>query len=801
MRIKRIACCVLAGMMLGLNGLSRAENVYIATSHDTRPAPEKAVFEKADFSEYTLLCETENLRYYWREDRDVLGVENKQNGICVKTGVDLPFSGDAKDLVKQLKKDGASAEEILSKYHAYADDLNSTYVAIANSLITVEYIDSDKTKQISSASEKNAASVLEPTDGRENEFVLRISFSSPEIGLSVYLSLSDEGIRYRVPRAEFSGKDLNKLSAVLFTPFLCASGGRMKVIDPETLDWTEQDRYRVPGYVLVPDGSGALIRFSDNTSVFNPYDGDVYGKDYATETYYDTELHDDVPVHNPVMPVFGMAQGDRQLAFVAWADSGAEYMDIIVNPDETKSTSYTWAYPRFEYNVKYYQLYDEHGNGFFTTMDELFDYDIDLTYHFLYGDGSDGTPPADYTGMARAYRDHLMNTGVLKTRGAEKEDIPLRLDFIMADAENGVILTRQVTVTTTEDVRAILNDVMENGIENINCGLIGWQSKGESLSRPDQDRYSASVGSKGSFEKLIRDFRDRGVEISQARNTTRINALMTNYYGTAVKSISNWYVSVNEGWLLPESVPTYTFGFATPEKTAQWTQAFARNVREYSEAITLSGISSVLNSHWSRSGSETTVTEAIRLYAETLEGIGMKLNLENPNQYLWKYADKYLQIPVGNSWYIYESDSVPFLQMVLRGAMEMYAPYANFSFYTQDCVLRMIDYNISPSFILSQEASWNLADSFSANLYSTEYSLYKDLIQTIYAAVNGALREVQGYEWVHRDVIRSGVVVNTYRQEGKTIRIVINYTSGGVTYGDVSVPALSAAVIKQQEVL
>ena len=32
---------------------------------------------------------------------------------------------------------------------------------------------------------------------------------------------------------------------------------------------------------VMPDGSGALIRFVDNTSTFNPYVGDVYGKDSA----------------------------------------------------------------------------------------------------------------------------------------------------------------------------------------------------------------------------------------------------------------------------------------------------------------------------------------------------------------------------------------------------------------------------------------------------------------------------------------------------------------------------------------
>ena len=599
-----------------------------------------------------------------------------------------------------------------------------------------------------------------------------------------------------MPRAEFTGKDLNKLSAVLFTPFLLASGGRMKVLDPETLDWTEQDQYRAPGYVLVPDGSGALIRFADNTSVFNPYIGDVYGMDYATETYYNTELHDDVPVHDPAAPVFGMAQGDRQLAFVAWADSGAEYMDIVVNPDETKSTSYTWAYPRFEYNVKYYQLYDEHGNGFFTTLDELYDYDIDLTYRFLYGDGGDGTPSADYIGMAQAYRGHLIDTGVLTPRSMETGDIPLRLDFIMADSENGVILTRQVTVTTAEDVREILSDVQSQGIKNINSGLIGWQKKGETLSKPNQDSYSRSVGSKADFEKLIRDFQAQGIEISQSRNTTRINSMMTNYYMTAVKSVSNWYISVDESWLLPRSVPINTFGFATPEKTAEWTKDFVGNVADYSEAVTLTGISNVLNSHWSRSGCETTATQAAALYADTLSQFTVKLNLERPNMYLWKYTDKYLQMPVGNSWFIYESDSVPFLQMVLRDTMEMYAPYANFSFYTQDCVLRMIDYNISPAFILSKEASWNLADSFSANLYSTEYNLYRDMIQSIYKQVNEPLSQVQGYDWIGREVVRDGVIVNAYAKGEERAYIVINYTANAVQAQGASVPAMSAAVVK-----
>ena len=91
---------------------------------------------------------------------------------------------------------------------------------------------------------------------------------------------------------------------------------------------------------------------------------------------------------------------------------------------------------------------------------------------------------------------------------------------------------------------------------------------------------------------------------------------------------------------------------------------------------------------------KTTVQNTVKLYQDAISKIqknGTKTNLVNPNKYLWKYTDRYLQSPVGTSQYVYETDTVPFLQMVLNGTMEVYAPYANFSFYAQTDMLRMID--------------------------------------------------------------------------------------------------------------
>lgn len=791
--LRSLAALALA---VGFGSASISAQAYVPTNRDTKVTSEKAEYTPEEYSDYELLSETGTVRYYWREDRDILAIVDKETGFCIKTGADLPFSGDIKDAVKDLEKAGAGAEEILAAAESYADDLNTTYVGIANSLITIEYYESDKIKNLSSASEKGAESVLSRVEDRK--YCLNINFTEIDVQIKVYITLEEDSIDYHIPYSEMGGAGLNKLAAIDISPFLGASGGRMNVMNPETLEWETQDSYRVPGYVLVPDGSGSLIRFVDNTSTFNSYVGDVYGKDYATETYYNFAYYDDVPVKDPVMPVFGIAHGQGQMAFAAWANQGAEYMEIIVNPDGTKGTTYTWAYPRFELNVNYYQLYDEKGSGFFKQMDEIFQYDIDITYAFLFGDGSDGTPAADYTGMARVYREYLIAEGELTLLETREGDIPIRLDFIMADSKSGIVGNSQVEVTTAEDVEEILNQVTSRGITNVNSGLIGWQKKGESLSKPYKMSFSGSIGSKGDFKKLIENFGKRGIDISLSRDVITINKSMTGYYNTAVKCISNWYLSIDKEAILPENVPTSLFSYATPAKAASWINTLAGKTSGFSRSLTLTEMPHVLTSNWSRVGAVTSLTEAVELYRNTLSKVNGEtlLNLENPHMYLWKYTDRYLQIPVGSSQYIFETDTVPFLEMVLHGTMEMYAPYANFSFYTRDSILRMIDYNISPSFILSKEPSYKLADTFSANFYSTEYSLYEELIQQVYGTINEVLSQVQGFEWTYRYVPENGVVINTYQKDSETRYVIINYTENEVTYHGTTVAPESAAVVR-----
>jgi len=653
---------------------------------------------------------------------------------------------------------------------------NDRYGAYANSLLTVEYYTGSgkamKTSRVSSASydEDEGNSGLEAVDKEKGEYVLKCLFKieKEDLGINVYITFGDDGnIKYNIPYKEITGKAIDKICNIVITPFLGTSGGATLAYDKDEQDWvTLKGKEITPGYALIPDGSGALVRFEDNKTKFSDYKGKVYGEDPATQlTYYDS-LGDTVPVKNPTMPVFGISHGDgTQAAFVAYADSGDEYMSINATPSSSGEgeVRYTYAYPSFKFNSEFYQVINQAGESYRKTQDEPNKFDISMTYQFLSGDGSDGKPAADYTGMAKAYRQHLIDNGTLTEKTADG-NIPIRIDFLMSDSKKGVFSTQEVDVTTVDDVRSILDKILDDGISNINSGLIGWQSGGQTLAKPNSTKFSGSIGKKGAFESLMSDFNKKNVDISFSREFTTINEDMVSYYNNAAKHLNTRYLELDKSEVLPKNVPVTEYGYAAPKKTAQWIQDLYDDLGDLSPSFTIEGASNV--------------------------------NLVNPNLYLWKYADRYLQSPVGTSQYVYETDTVPFLQMVLHGTMEVYAPYANFSFYSATDQLRMIDYNISPSFVLTKQPSYLLASTTSSDYYSTEFEQYEELIQNIYKVVNEPLSQVAGYNWDGRKVLQDGVIENSYSKDGSQKSIVINYTDEDVTVGNTTVAAMSAKVIE-----
>lgn len=833
-KIKCIATviCLLCVLSLGV----AVGAAFLNTNRDTRPAPKKLSPSsmKIERGYGEPIYETDDYKFYFREDRDVIAIQDVKTGYIWKTGIDTPFYGDVEEAgnaVLKAKEDGDKSaikecadylgiteEEVRQLAENGIDSSFSNsdqYTAFANSIFTLEYYQGDiegggePVKVSSAAYNKNEGdSSLVAVDAANGEFKLECLFDldGEALGVNVYITFSKDGtINYKVPYDEITGDGFKRVHRFIISPMLGASGGGMYYFDNESGTILEEVKAKeiTPGYAVIPDGSGSLIRFNENNTTFKEYTGTVYGDDPATQLNDTSSLDDVVPVKELTMPVFGVSLGDgTQTAFVAYADSGDEYMDINVKPysSEEGEERYTYTYPSFEYNTKYTQFTDQAKTNMYNKLqEEQNKFDIDITYKFLNGDGTGDAPKADYTGMAQAYRQHLIDAGVLKEITSDDTDIPIRVDMLMADSKKGVFSTQEVVVTTANDVRNILNKLSENGVKNINSGLIGWQSGGETLSKPYSTSFSGDIGTEGDFESLMADMAKKNIDVSFSREFVTINEDMISYYNNATKHINSQYLSVHKAAVLPKNVPVDEYGYARPERTAEWIGELYDEIGEYSKSYTIDGASNILTSSYQSEKDKTSRTDSIKLYQDKLaeiSGKGTKLNLVSPNLYLWKYTDRYLQSDVGTSQYLYETDTVPFLQMVLHGTMEVYAPYANFSFYSQTDMLRMIDYNISPSFVLTQQPSYLLGSTTSSDYYSTEFSQYEELVGTIYNTVNGALSQVINYKWEARDVLKDGVIANRYSKDGQVKTIIINYTDEETSVNGTAVAAMSAAVIE-----
>lgn len=789
--------------LLALIGLASStltvDAAYIPTNQDTKLPPPQVVPLTADASEFAPLFDSPTMAFYFRDDRDVIAIHDKRNGgYFWKTGIDVPFDKqieDACDVV--LDTPGATIEQITNACIPLEAGMNQTYEGIANSLLTVEYYaspDSTGTTLLSSGDFENASSQLNQVVGSTNRYRLDVNFQRARIQVKLYISFDEEGITYRMPRDEMSGTGLPNMVSLHLSPFLGASGGAKNRFDFDEMDYDKRTQYpndMTPGYVMVPDGSGALIRFNRNQSSLANYRGFVYGSDANQASSYVSAQSSYVELKNPVMPVFGVAHGNRQAAFLAYATQGSEYMSVVVSPNAQRTT-YTYAYPSFTYNNKFTQVYNQSGAGYSTLFPELNNYDFEMRYDFLSGDGSSDGYPADYVGMAKKYRSHLIEEGVLRER-TDLPDMSVRLDFVMADVMKSILGTQTVVTTTTQQVAAILSEFQDDGIASISSGLLGYQSGGYTLGRLWNPRWNGDIGTRGEFTELFKQMQERNIDVSLHTNYGGIYEQQMSLIGNASRHINQWYSRYH--LYNAETMPVQTMYNPRPVRVMEWINSHLRNTQSLSpESVTLEGVTSRLYSDYS--DGYQSVTDVIQLYQDAFEAFkttyDVGVNAVNPNQYLWNFVDRYLQAPMFTSQHLVQTDAVPFLQLVLNGTMEVYGPYVNFSFYTDADVLRMIDYNVFPSFALTHDPSYELISTPLSNFYSTEYTNYDTMIKNVYSRLNSIYSTLNGARWIDRVVRANGVIMNTYEGGQK---VYINYTSSSVNLDGHIIPALYAMVV------
>lgn len=680
-------------------------------------------------------------------------------------------------------KDSNASIKIVDKRSGYIwgglpsdkpENMNKTWSAIGNSLVAIDYFDDKGIERKNSIGD----AAVDKTYTISNDVLhYDISFKDLGISFSFEMELKDDSIRFSMLNNSIKETGKFLLGAVYFVPFLGATLG-------DELD----------GYMFVPDGPGALIRFNKSSQYLINFEKKVYGKDYAIDNLFEvndlksaTRPNDFMTEEpNVLIPVFGVVHGVKQNAWFARIENGREYAAIVAIPSGVM-TDYNWTSAKFIYRQKYLQPTAKNGAGVQIVQSKRNEFDASISYYFLTGND------ADYVGMAKLYRRLLENEGVIKLKSKDdKWQIPLAVDVVGSDIEKGFIFNHTLVVTTREKIEDIINELNKNGISNISLIIRGWQKGGLNGSNPADFSFEDKLGRQTDWRKLAYKVKENGGRFYYFENPVAVNETQINLIQQAGHSLSQSIIKIERE---NDNILFKDIYFIESKLAAEYIMNKAKLYKMNGmDGMAIDNIGSKLYAENQR-GKEVPrdkIREVFERMGANLLAMLNNVAFYRPNDFMWKYSDEIFDIPMVSSQYLFETDTVPFLQIVLKGYIDYYAPYSNMSFYSQDDILRMIEYGAYPSFLITGLSNADLEYTPLSEWPSTKYEDWKDKMVSIYKYVDKALNQVKGHKIDDREVVIPGVVKISYNNG---IDIIINYTGSDIQLDNMKVSAKDYAVV------
>ncbi|MFP4178121.1 MAG: DUF5696 domain-containing protein [Acholeplasmataceae bacterium] len=590
-----------------------------------------------------------------------------------------------------------------------------------------------------------------------------------KLGLSfdVVVDLSDDRLTTTIPH--------DRIEEVPYKTPAMKVAKEYKVQSFALFPYFGSGNHEINGYAFVPDGSGALIRY-DDTPYNSAYVKRIYGRDHGIQTRRNIPDHLK-PETELSLPIFGINHGYRQAAFLAVMESGYGASELHSYPYMYNSIDINTTF--FLYRTRDRALIELSGGDISTIPlinENPYPSDYRVSYTFLAGED------AGYTGMAKAYREGLE----LEQRDPERTS--LHLDVIGIDFKHGLLGKQNVVLTTYDQAQDLTADLLASGVEHLVLGYESWNEGGFFGKDPTAVSPARPLGGKAGFNALS----------AMADENERMTLYLV--IDPMVLNRQSWFQAV----LKKTTLSLLEMPLENLEKTV----GYYRNIDDMADVIldqakgyqsfdirTL-GLRTVSSAAFSYYFKKETVyredmIDGVVDEIDELDSYG--LVFKRPNDYLFPHAKAYLDVPLRSNEYTFMTDSIPFISLVLKGSVELYSGHLNHASDLKLTTLRLIEYGISPSFVVTHAEGHLLRHTNYESLQSSSYRVWRKNILDVYQEVARALDPVAGQAMVSHRVVRNGISRIRYAND---VVIYVNYNTESITYDGAVLPALSATVVR-----
>lgn len=556
------------------------------------------------------------------------------------------------------------------------------------------------------------------------------------------------------------------------------------------------------GYIVVPDGSGALINFDNKKTNAALYSGRVYGRDFAVSQEFAPPVNEQV-----YLPMYGIVRkngekGDN--ALVAVAEKGDENAVIRANVSRQNATTYNAAW--FDFTTR---TTDSYYIGTRTTKLDVYEGgaiktgDIAVRYYPLSGN------ELTYADVAAAYREHLIKRDNLKVK-TQADSAPYYLTLnggtVKTHSIAGFPVDLQTAGTTYKEAKEIVESLKNGGVSDLTVTYNDFNTSGIKREISVSADFSSKLGGGKRYKTLADYVSQNGFSLypsfnfmsyfksgngysfllNSSKQVTKSYAAQTQYeyaFGTADKLKDAWTV------LSPYFFPDVFDSLLDSLKT-EGIRSVSLNTATYMLYSDFSRKNPFGSSYFNRRDTVDMLTDGYK----KLNDAGVSILAQSANAYALPYVDVITNVPLYSSNYdIFDSD-IPLYQMVIHGII----PYTTKAFNKSADADKLRLLSLSTGTPMHYDFIYENPNEFSDSDYNgkfyanykgwldkslKEYGLFDDLISDLSDKKITAHRILSVYEYETTFDNGKKIYVNTDTGEIRVNGIAVNFAQYGLERG------------------
>ncbi len=682
-----------------------------------------------------LVAENDNLMMYLDEENARLCFKVKASGKCWWTS---PINAAADPTIVDDK----------------GSTMKSGQIKQVNSIMAINVGDLDQAKrtELPAPAFSNTARVSFKKEA--NGVAVTCDYTSKhKVKVTMHYELKENSIHCYVKSSEIVEKDnssdVGKVTTkLILNPYM----GAVSSVNP--------DGTPTQGYMIVPDGSGAVINYNNGKTNYASYSQKIYGRDYTA-----------VPLTAPrvtaqaYLPVLATVEGNSGLVSVVTEGEGNVSANAQVSGQNKQA-----------YNNCYFTFETRSSDEFFMsgtdsnkiTVFEKGDIQTEqFGIEYFPIDKEDGV---NYADCAAVYRDYLVNSKGLKQKTAA-DTTQLYVDtygaVLKEESIVGLPITLKKRLTTFDQASEIASSLKNAGVDSIVMNYNDWTTESIKNRVADNADACGKLGKTSDLTGLNGD----GLTVYGSVNNFTMEKGSWGYF-----MLSNTAIRVSSAY---SRQSTYSPAFGVQETGVSPAliapNTYKKIFDETLSSFTGNGVTQMGYGDWStklvsdfskknrsaRSKTEQTITDGYKAAADS----GQSIIAEGANSYVLPYVSAVTDIPLYSSAFNITDADIPFYQMVIHG----YVPYSteaiNASSDQNRTFMRAVAAGSNINYDMIYEQASELIDTRDDDLYYSHYSGWLDTAANQFKAADKALSAVSDYT-ISNYEIDGDILRTTYSKDG-----------------------------------